>query len=63
MKFLAFQQCMSYLQKQGVTLESLVTDGHFSIAKYMREQFTKVTHYFDLWQLRKSEWVDFAIAH
>ena len=61
MEFLAFQQCMSYLQKQGVTLESLITDRHSSIAKYMREQFTKVSHYFDLWHLRKSKWMDFAV--
>ena len=59
MEFLAFQQSMKYLQKQGVTLESLITDRHSSIAKYMREQFAKATHYFDLWHLRKSKLMDY----
>ena len=59
MELLAFQQCMSYLLKQGITLDSLITDRHSSIAKYIREQFTKVTHYFDLWHLRKSKWMGF----
>ena len=52
---------MSYLQNEGVTLESLITDRHSSIAKYMREKFAKVSHYFDLWHLGKSKWMDFAI--
>ena len=61
MEFLASQQCMDYLQKQGVTVESLITDRHSSISKYMREQLKKVTHYFDLWHLRKSKFTNFAI--
>ena len=55
MEFLAFQNCMDYLSGKDVLFNILITDRHTQIAKHMRENLGHITHYFDLWHLRKSK--------
>ena len=55
MEYLAFQNCMQYLLGCGLPIGALITDRHMSIAKHMREQLPQITHYFDLWNLKKSK--------
>lgn len=55
MEFLGFQNCMTYLLGCGLAIRAMITDRHTSIAKHMREQLSHITHYFDLWHLKKSK--------
>ena len=56
MEILGFKQCMDSLLVSGIIFDTFITDRHLAIAKYMRENLTQITHYFDLWHLKKS-WV------
>ncbi|XP_031559838.1 uncharacterized protein LOC116296014 [Actinia tenebrosa] len=53
MEPLAFRKCMESLVASGLAFDSLITDRHTSIAKFMRENFKNIKHYFDLWHLQK----------
>lgn len=41
------------LQEYGLEINTLVTDRHRQIAKWMREVQPNITHYFDVWHLAK----------
>ena len=53
---------MDYLRKQGLTITALISDRHASIAKHMRTVLKNITHYFDLWHLKKSKY-NFILMH
>ncbi|XP_031550632.1 uncharacterized protein LOC116288061 [Actinia tenebrosa] len=53
MEFPGFKNCMGYLLGSGLAIGTIITDRHVSIRKYMREQLSHITHYFDLWHLKK----------
>ena len=55
MEYAAFQQCMDFLMGHSLDISTFVSDRHISIAKHMREKLTNITHYFDLWHLKKSK--------
>jgi hypothetical protein len=55
MEFMAFKSCMDYLLAQGLTIRTFISDRHTSIEKYMKTSLEKITHYFDLWHLKKSK--------
>ena len=57
MELLGFRQCIESLIAYGLVFDTLITDRHTSIAKYMRENLANIKHYFDLWHLRKSEYL------
>ena len=44
---------MQFLQQQDLTIEVLVTDRHRQIAKWLRESYPEITHYYDVWHLAK----------
>ena len=44
---------MEYLERWSLLFDTLITDRHTGIAKYMREQMGDKHHYFDLWHLKK----------
>ncbi|KAK3715783.1 hypothetical protein QZH41_018834 [Actinostola sp. cb2023] len=54
MEMIGFKRSLSYLLGCGLAISTFISDRHSSIAKYMREQMTGITHYFDLWHLKKS---------
>jgi hypothetical protein len=56
MEFLSFKSCMAYFKKQGLTITTFISDRHASIAKHMRTVLKNITHYFDIWHLKKSKY-------
>ena len=54
MEYMGFQRSMTYLTECGIKISTFISDRHTSIAKHMRERLKEVTHYFDLWHLKKS---------
>lgn len=55
MEKLAFVDCMDDLIRWDLCFNTLITDRHTGIAKYMRESMPEKNHYFDLWHLKKSK--------
>lgn len=41
------------LTDYGLSIDVLVTDRHRQIAKWIRENLSNVTHYFDVWHVAK----------
>jgi len=54
MEFMAFKQCMNYLIGYGLLITTFILDRHVSIASHMKKVLTQITHYFDIWHLKKS---------
>lgn len=55
MEFYGFKTCMKSLLDNGLNIGWLVTDRHTSIAKFMREEYSNIKHFFDLWHIKKSK--------
>lgn len=47
-------RCREEVESAGLTVVSMTTDQHLSIAKYIREQWP-VVHYFDTWHVAKGK--------
>ena len=41
------------LKSKKFKIETIVTDRHKQIAKWMRENMTKTNHYYDIWHMAK----------
>ena len=54
MEYEGFQQSFRFLKMEDFSISFFVSDRHATIAKHMREKEPTTTHYFDLWQLKKS---------
>lgn len=52
---MAFKQCMDFLIGYGLLITTFISDRHISIASHMRKVLHKITHFFDVWHLKKSE--------
>ena len=48
-------RCLKYLSKSGVKVDCLVTDRHNQVQKYMKDEKPTITHYYDVWHLRKRQ--------
>ncbi|XP_067305463.1 uncharacterized protein [Pseudorasbora parva] len=48
-----FERSLSLLEQRGVVIQSLVTDRHTGVQKFMREQKKDIRHYFDPWHMGK----------
>ena len=55
MEFMGFKKCMEFLLGYGIRITSFISDRHVSIACHMRKVLTQITHYFDIWHLKKSK--------
>ena len=44
---------LKFLKQQGLTVEVLVTDRHKQINKWLREDHSNITHYYDVWHVAK----------
>ena len=53
--FLGFQSCMDFLLGCGVVISTFISDRHTQIASHMKTVLKNITHYFDLWHLKKSK--------
>ncbi|KAM7282274.1 uncharacterized protein ISCGN_002424 [Ixodes scapularis] len=47
-------RCLAFAKEKELTVQSLTTDRHRSIAKHMREKEPAVRHYFDVWHVSKN---------
>lgn len=47
---------LAFAREKELTVRSLATDRHRSIAKHMREKEPAVLHFFDVWHVSKSKW-------
>ncbi|KAM9424524.1 uncharacterized protein KZ484_002582 [Pholidichthys leucotaenia] len=48
-----FIRSMVLLAEHGLAVDSIITDRHPQIQKYMRENMPDVTHYYDVWHVAK----------
>lgn len=44
---------LAFFENNGLKVDTLVTDRHTGITKYMREKYPEITHYFDIWHVAK----------
>lgn len=54
MEFMGFQRCMDFLLGCGLAITTFISDRHTQIASHMKNVLAHITHYFDLWHLKKS---------
>ena len=54
MELLGVQRCFEFLTKKGVTPSSFASDRHKSVAKWLRESFENVAHYYDIWHVART---------
>ena len=55
MEYAGFQRAIEHLLDRGFDISAFISDRHISIAKHMRDELPMITHYFDLWHLKKSK--------
>nr|XP_055069990.1 uncharacterized protein LOC129450961 [Misgurnus anguillicaudatus] len=51
MEMEGLKRSLSLLEERGVTLDSVVTDRHPQIQKFLKE--TRIKHYYDVWHIEK----------
>ena len=44
---------LNFLKEQSIVVDTLVTDRHKQIAKYIREAHPEITHQYDAWHISK----------
>lgn len=49
-------QALKFLDNSSVQVETLITDRHKQIAKYMREHKPSVDHRYDVWHVSKGSY-------
>lgn len=47
------ERVLDFLDKQNLTVATLVTDRHKQINKWLRETHPSITHFFDIWHVAK----------
>lgn len=46
-------RCVDFFNNHNINIQTLVTDRHVQIVKWVRENMPETTHYFDLWHVAK----------
>ena len=46
-------RAVEYLKKENVELDTIITDRHRSIAKWILERLPGTNHHFDVWHMAK----------
>ena len=54
-------KALKFLADNSVQLETLITDRHKQIARYMREQKPPIDHRYDVWHVSKGIHVPISI--
>ena len=54
MELEAAKLCFENLKKDNLEISVFVPDWHRGIAKWIRESYPPITHYFDQWHIAKS---------
>lgn len=55
MDFMGFKECINFLLAYGIIMTSFISDRCVSIASHIKKVLTGITHYFDIWHLKKSK--------
>lgn len=58
MELEGMKRCRSHLIDAGINVLSLTTDRHPSVQKWMREHWSEVQHFYDLWHISKCKWTE-----
>ncbi|KAK3745185.1 hypothetical protein QZH41_008383, partial [Actinostola sp. cb2023] len=53
MELMGFRQSMDYLIGYGIPITTFISDRHIGIACHMKNMLSHITHYFDIWHLKK----------
>ena len=53
MELEGLKRCFNVLDANRIEMDSLITDHHMSVQKYMRENRPMVKHYYDIWHMAK----------
>ena len=53
MEFDGFKNCFGFLLSKDLNIGTFVLDQHSSILKHMGTNLKTITHYFDLWHIKK----------
>ena len=56
MEFAGFKKSLNFLISEGLSIDKLITDRHLAIAKYMQETHLQISHLYDMWHIRKSNY-------
>lgn len=46
-------RCVDFFNNDNINIQTLVTDRHVQIVKWVRENMLETTHYFDVWHVAK----------
>ena len=57
MEYEGFKTSMAVMMDQDSGVSTFVSDRHSTIIKHMKDNLSSVTHFFDLWHLKKSEYL------
>ena len=49
------ERVIAFLQKNGLSINVIVTDRHRQIDKWIRETYTDMEHYYDAWHVAKGK--------
>jgi solute carrier family 8 (sodium/calcium exchanger) len=47
-------RCVKTFSNEGIQIQTLITDRHVQIVKWVRENVPETTHCFDVWHVAKS---------
>ncbi len=54
MELVGVQRCFKYLKDAGIGIASFISDRHKGVAKWLRESFPNVQHFFDIWHVART---------
>ena len=56
-------KALNFLAESSVQIETLITDRHKQIAKYMREHKPSIDHHYDVWHVSKDIIINYLYIH
>lgn len=59
----AMKRFLAFLQREGLIVDSMITDNHKSVAKHLRVHHTTVEHFFDTRHVAKGGTVEILIKN
>lgn len=55
MEFMGFKECINFLLGYGTIITNFISDRDVSIASHKKKVLTGITHYCEIWHLKKSK--------
>ena len=54
MELIGLQRCFDSLKGEDVLISTFISDRHRGVAKWIRETFSSVKHFFDIWHVART---------